>query len=188
MKKRLLLFVLTIAPLVARADNYKFDPPRSHIGFSVHHLLGTAHGEFHKFSGAIEVDPKQPERSSVNVTIEVTSIDTQIKQRDNHLLGADFFNASRFPEITFRSRSVKQTSSNSGDITGDFTMHGVTRPLTLHVKLLTPADAARTRWSVTTDQIHRKDFGLMFSGTAEALSGIGLDVAVAIEIEAVRAN
>ena len=92
---------------------------RSHIGFSVHHLLGTARGEFHKFSGAIEVDPKQPERSSVNVTIEVTSIDTQIKQRDNHLLGADFFNASRFPEITFRSRSVKQTSSNSGDITGD---------------------------------------------------------------------
>jgi polyisoprenoid-binding protein YceI len=186
--RSLLALLLAIAPLTARGDSYRIDPARSHIAFSVHHLLGTARGEFHKFSGTIEVDPKEPERSSVNVTIEVASIDTQIKKRDDHLISADFFNASRFPEIIFRSRSVKQTSSSSGDITGDCTMHGVTRPVTLHVKLLTPPDAARTRWSVTTDPIHRKDFALMFSGTAEAISGIGQDVSPSIEIEAVRAN
>jgi len=188
-KKYLLLCALAaIAPLVARAETYRIDPAHSRIAFSVHHLLGTARGEFHKFSGAIEVDPKQPDHSSVNLTIEVASIDTKIRKRDNHLLGADFFNSTRFPEIVFRSRSVKQTSPNSGDISGDLTMHGVTHSITLHAKLLTPASDARTRWSVTTDPIHRKDFGLMFSATAETISGIGQDVVPTIEIEAVCAN
>ncbi|MGZ4982963.1 MAG: YceI family protein [Chthoniobacterales bacterium] len=193
MKRSLLIVALaTIAPLFACADTYKIDAAHSRVAFSVHHLLGTARGEFHKFNGTIEVDRQQPERSSVNITIEVASIDTQIKKRDNHLLGADFFDAAKFPEITFRSRNVKQTAPDSGDVRGDLNMHGVVRPITLHVKLLTPASngaiPARTRWSVTTDPIHRKDFGLMFSGTAEAISGIGQDVAPSIEIEAVGAN
>ena len=188
MKRELLIFLLAIAPFVACADTYKIDAAHSRIAFSVHHLLGTARGEFHKFSGTIEVDPKQPQQSSVNVTIEVGSIDTQIKKRDTHLLSADFFDAAKFPQITFRSRSAKQTSATSADIAGDFTMHGATKPITLHVKLVSPPDGPRTRWSVTTDPIHRKDFGLMFSGTAETMSGIGQDVTTAIEIEAVRAN
>ena len=87
---------------------------------------------------------------------------------------------------------MKQTSPNEGDIVGDLTMHGVTRPLTLHVKLMTPATAAdaatsaRTRWLVSTDPIRRKDFRLMFGSTAETVSGIGQEVVPKIEIEAVR--
>jgi len=193
MKRLGLLFSLTI--LLAnpvRAETYKIDSGRSKIAFSVHHLLGTARGEYHKFGGTIEVDREQPERSSVTATIQVASIDTKIAKRDNHLRSEDFFNASKFPEITFRSRNVKRTGADSSDIAGDLTMHGVTRPVVLHVKLLTPiaggTPPARTRWQVTTEPIHRKDFGLQFSGTTEAVSGIGQDVMPAIEIEAVRAE
>jgi polyisoprenoid-binding protein YceI len=192
--KKLALFcaVLSLAPLSARAENYLIEPANSRIAFSVHHLIGTARGEFHKFSGTIVVDPNQPERSSVNVKIQVASIDTQIRKRDDHLLSAEFFDAKQFPEITFRSRSVKRTGPDRGDIVGELTMHGVTRPLTLHVKLATPlasgAPPEKSRWIVTADPIHRKDFGLMFSSSAEAVSGIGQDVTPTIEIEARRAD
>ena len=184
------LLVVLCGPV--RSETYKIDSAHSKITFSVHHLLGTARGEFHKFDGTIDVDREHPERSRVTATIQVASIDTQIAKRDNHLRSADFFNTAKFPEITFRSRSVKSTGEDSGDIAGELTMHGVTRPIMLHVKLLTPktggALPSRTRWQVTTDPIHRKDFGLLFSGSTEAVSGIGQDVAPAIEVEAVRAE
>jgi polyisoprenoid-binding protein YceI len=189
-KPAFVVALVLVALSSARADNYTFDAAKSRIAFSVHHLIGTARGEFRKFSGTIEVDPNQPERSSVNVKIQVASIDTEIRKRDDHLLSAEFFDAKQFPEITFRSRSVKRLGPNRGDVLGDLTMHGITRPLTLHVTLATPLAAGsvpeRTRWIVTSDPIRRKDFGLMFASAAEAMSGIGQDVTPTIEIEAVR--
>jgi polyisoprenoid-binding protein YceI len=84
---------------------------------------------------------------------------------------------------------VKRTGPQSGDITGDLTMHGVTRPTTLHVKLLTPVnETARTRWAVTTDPITRREFNLMFAPATETISGISQTVAINIEIEAKRAE
>jgi polyisoprenoid-binding protein YceI len=174
------------------AETYRIESGQSKIAFSVRQLLGTTHGEFHKFGGRIDLDREHPERSSVTATIQVASIDTKIAKRDQHLRSEDFFNAGKFPEITFRSRSVKRTGADSGDITGDLTMHGVTRPITLHVKLATPITGdslpARTRWQITSEPVHRKDFALMFSGTTEAVSGIGQDVVPTIEVEAVRAE
>ena len=131
----LLFFVCLRA---AMGQTYKIDPAHSKIAFSVPHLLGTARGEFHKFNGSIVVDREHPERSSVTATIQVASIDTQIPRRDTHLLSADFFDAARFPTITFRSRSVRRSGMDTGDIAGDLTLKGVTRPLTLRVKLVTP--------------------------------------------------
>ena len=192
---KLLLISVSCLVVIAspvRGETYKFDPTHSKIAFQLRHLLGTARGEFHKFSGTIDFDREHPDRSTVTAIIQVASIDTKIAKRDQHLLSADFFAAARFPEITFRSRAVKRTGANSGDITGDLTMHGVTRPMTLHVKLASPITGdslpARTRWQVTTDPIHRKDFNLVFSGSTEAISGIGQEVMPAIEIEAVRAE
>ena len=189
---RFALAVVVVIASPVRGDNYKFDPARSKIAFQLRHLLGSARGEFHKFSGTINVDREHPERSTVTATLQVASIDTKIAKRDQHLRSADFFDAAKFPDITFRSRAVKQTGADSGDINGDLTMHGITRPITLHVKLASPITGdslpARTRWQVTTDPIHRKDFNLMFSGTTEAVSGISQDVIPAIEIEAVRAE
>ena len=183
---------LVVIASPVRGETYKFDPTHSKIAFQLRHLLGTARGEFHKFSGTIDFDREHPDRSSVTAIIQVASIDTKIAKRDQHLRSADFFDAAKFSEITFRSRAVKRTGANSGDITGDLTMHGVTRPMTLHVKLASPITGesvpARTRWQVTTDPIHRKDFNLVFSGSTEAISGIGQEVVPAIEIEAVRAE
>jgi polyisoprenoid-binding protein YceI len=182
-------FAIAAASSVAAKDIYKFDPSGSTIGFSVRQFLGTTHGKFTSFSGRIEVDRERPEISSVTAQIEVRSIDTQIKKRDDHLRSAEFFNVQQFPRITFKSRSVKRTGPLSGDILGDFTMHGVTKPITLHVKLMTPInETGRTRWSVTTDPITRRDFNLMFASAAESVSGISQTVAIDIEIEAKRAE
>jgi polyisoprenoid-binding protein YceI len=170
-------------------ETYKFDPSGSTIGFTVHQFLGTTHGKFTRFSGKIEVDREHPENSSVTAQIDVRSIDTHIKKRDDHLRSPEFFNVEKFPQMTFRSRSVKRSGPQSGDILGDLTMHGVTRPITLHVKLLTPInETSRTRWAVTTEPISRRDFNLMFGSAAEAVSGISQTVAINIEIEAKRAQ
>ena len=187
---RFLIVLLLLSPLAAPAETYRIDSAHSQIVFSVHQFVSNVRGEFHRFSGTIEVDREHPERSSVIARISVGSIDTKIQKRDHHLLSAEFFDAAKFPEITFKSRSVKQTGENSGDIIGDFTMHGVTKPMTLHVKLSTPPSGEslpdRTRWIVTTDPINRKDFGLMFSSATESVSGISSNVTPTIEIEAVR--
>ena len=192
MKLRNLVGTFAILALSSAAwanETYKFDSSGSTIGFTVHQFLGTTHGKFTRFSGKIEVDREHPENSSVTAQIDVRSIDTHIKKRDDHLRSPEFFNVEKFPQMTFRSRSVKRTGPQSGDILGDLTMHGVTRPITLHVKLLTLInETSRTRWAVTTEPISRRDFNLMFASAAEAVSGISQTVAINIEIEAKRAQ
>ncbi|HEY2569167.1 MAG TPA: YceI family protein [Candidatus Udaeobacter sp.] len=189
MKQRNLIAALLITGLGPALANetYKFDPSGSTIGFSVHQFLGTTQGKFMKFNGKIDVDREHPENSSVTAQIDVPSIDTRIKKRDDHLRSAEFFNVEKFPYMTFKSRSVKQTGAQSGDILGDLTIHGVTKPITLHVKLLTSlSETSRTRWAVTVDPITRRDFNLMFAPAAESVSGISQTVTVNIEIEAKR--
>ena len=183
------LLIAGLDPAASAKEIYKFDPSGSTIGFSVHQFLGTTQGKFTSFSGKIDVDREHPENSSVTAQIDVRGIDTHIKKRDDHLRSPEFFNVEKFPQITFRSRSVKRTGPQSGDILGDLTMHGVTRPITLHVKLVTPINETnRTRWAVTTEPISRRDFNLMFTSGAEAVSGISQTVAINIEIEAKRAQ
>ena len=168
---------------------YKFDQSHSTIGFSVHQFLGTTHGRFKKFEGKIDIDRDHPENSSVTARIDVRSIDTGIVKRDNHLRSPEFFAVEKYPEIAFKSRSVKQTGAQAGDIVGELTMHGVTKPITLHVKLISsPNETKQTRWSVTTDPLTRRDFNLMFAPAAENMSGISQTVAINIEIEAIRAQ
>jgi polyisoprenoid-binding protein YceI len=192
MKQRDLIAALLITGLSSAAsanETYRFDPSGSTIGFSVHQFLGTTHGKFTKFNGKIDVDRARPENSSVTAQIDVRSIDTRIKKRDDHLRSAQFFNVEKFPQMTFKSRSVKQTGAQSGDILGDLTIHGVTKPITLHVKLVTPInETSRTRWAVTVDPITRRDFNLMFAPATETVSGISQTVAINIEIEAKHAE
>jgi polyisoprenoid-binding protein YceI len=177
-----LLLALAICASANGAETFKIDSARSTIAFKVRHLLGTAKGTFSKFTGTIVVDREHPEQSSVSVKIATASMDTGIAKRDEHLREG-LFNVEKYPEITFKSRRVKQTGANSGQIVGDFTMHGVTREITLNVQL---ASDGEKRWRVTTAPLHRSEFGLLFSKSAEAMSGIGDDVAVDIEIAAER--
>ena len=173
----------------AANETYQFDQARSTIVFRVHQFLGTTNGKFTQFSGSIDLDSQHPEHSSVSARIQVSSIDTGIKKRDDHLRSPEFFNVAKYREITFKSRSVKQTGPQSGDIMGDLTLHGVTKPVTLRVKLVTPvSDEARTRWEVTTEPLKRRDFGLMFGSATETVSGISQDVAIKIDIEAVKSR
>jgi polyisoprenoid-binding protein YceI len=186
-----LCLAVTSSSAVAN-EIFKIDPAHSTIAFKVRHLLGTAKGKFTKFSGTIDLDREQPARSSVTVSIQAASIDTAIAKRDEHLRSEDFFNVQDFPEITFKSRRVKRTGSNEGEIVGDLTMHGVTREITLQVQPLgTPGFAGKsqtTRWRVTTAPIKRSQFGLVWSQSAEAISMVGDEVVVTIEIEAERAK
>jgi polyisoprenoid-binding protein YceI len=180
---RLILVSAIALCATARAnETFRIDPAHSTIAFKVRHMLGTAKGNFSKFSGTI-VDRDHPEQSSVMVTIAAASIDTGIAKRDEHLRG-ELFNVAKYPEITFKSRRVKQTGANSGQIEGDLTMHGVTRAITLNVQLLSTAEPSR--WRVTTAPLKRSEFGLVFSKSAETVSMIADDVAVDIEIEARR--
>src|SRR5437870_6804071 len=119
------LFLLLQPALSAFGETYKIDAGHSQIAFTIHQFVSTVRGNFHRFSGTIEVNREHPEGSSVIARISVGSIDTNIKKRDQHLLSQEFFDAAKFPEIVFKSRGVKKTGENSGDITGDFTMHGV---------------------------------------------------------------
>jgi polyisoprenoid-binding protein YceI len=173
----------------AANEIYQFDQARSTIVFRVHQFLGTTNGKFTQFSGSIDLDRQHPEHSSVSARIQVSSIDTGIKKRDDHLRSPEFFNVAKYREITFKSRSVKQTGPQSGNIMGDLTLHGVRKPVTLRVKLVTPvSDEARTRWEVTTEPLKRRDFGLMFGSATEAVSGISQEVAIKIDIEAVKSR
>jgi len=179
------LFLLIAVAVMAQTygrQTFKIDRAHSTIAFKVRHLLGTATGNFSKFSGAIMVDREHPEKSSVTVRIDASSIDTGIAKRDEHLREG-LFNVARYPEITFKSRRVTHTGTNSADIVGDLTMHGVTREITLNVQLLSNDGS---RWRVTTAPLHRSQFGLMFNKSAEMVSGIADEVAVDIEIAADR--
>lgn len=184
-----IVFVGAWNSIALAGQTYRFDQSHSKIGFSVHQFLGTTNGKFTKFDGKIDLDREHPENSSVAARIDVRSIDTGIVKRDNHLRSPEFFNVEKYPEIIFKSRSAKQTGPQEGDVLGDLKMHGVTKPVTLHVKLLSsPSETRQTRWVVTTESLTRREFDLMFPPAAETMSGISQTVAVNIEIEAVRAQ
>jgi polyisoprenoid-binding protein YceI len=173
----LLSVAIAFSPATYATETFKIDPTHSTIGFRVRHMLGSAKGNFSKFSGTIVVDREHPEQSSVSVKIAASSIDTGIAKRDEHLR-AGLFEVAKYPEITFKSRQVKQTSANGGQILGDLTMHGVTHQITLEV-----SNTGR-RWRVRTAPVRRSEFGLVFNKSAETVSMIADEVTVDIEIQA----
>jgi polyisoprenoid-binding protein YceI len=195
MKKQLPLLLLAAlcgSVLTARADDtYKIDPVHSSISFRVRHFFSFVNGSFRKFEGTIKVNHDHPEKSSVTATIDAASITTQNDKRDEDLRSADFFDVAKYPTITFKSRSVKQTGADSGDIVGDLTMHGVTKEITLHAKFLGKGTGLQGKpisgWQVTPEPIKRSDYGLTWSNAVEGTAVVGEEVTVSIDIEADKA-
>ncbi len=194
--KKFLPFLMVAAlggsVLTVRADEtYKLDPVHSSIGFKVRHFFSYVNGSFKKFEGTIQVDPDHPEKSSVTATIDATSINTQNEKRDQHLQSEDFFDVAKYPAITFKSKSVKQTGADSGDIVGDLTMHGVTKEITLHAKFLGKGTGSQGKpisgWQVTLDPIKRSEYGLTWSKAVEGTAVVGEEVTISIDIEADKA-
>jgi len=114
------------------ADTYKIDTSHVYVGFEVNHLgFSTTYGRFNDVSGTIEFDEENPEASSVEVKIDPASVDTGHKERDEHVRGEDLLNVAEYPEMSFKSTSIERTGEKTGKITGDLTLHGVTKPVTL---------------------------------------------------------
>jgi polyisoprenoid-binding protein YceI len=136
MKPSKLILAITLGSLgiAAQADTFKIDPVHSSVVFSVMHLgVSNFHGRFNDIKGTVVLDKADPSKSSVDLTIPVESVDTKNEKRDQHLKSPDFFNAKQFPVMTFKSKKV-EGSGDAFTVTGDFTLHGVTKPLTLEVK------------------------------------------------------
>ena len=174
------------------ASSWQIDPAHSHIEFAVRHLMiSTVKGRFADVQGKIWVDRSDPSAFLVDVTIDVASIDTRQEQRDAHLRSADFFDAARFPTITFRSRRIQGNPlERDFRLIGDLTIRGITREVTLEVspegRMTDPWGEERTGFSARA-KIDRTDFGLTWNQALET-GGVLVsnEVKISIEVELVR--
>jgi polyisoprenoid-binding protein YceI len=178
--------LLIVHPAFA-ADTYVFDKAHSSVGFQVRHLFSNVAGKFDDFTGTIQFDEANPEQSSVEVNIKTASIDTGVKMRDDDLRSPNFFDAEKYPETTFKSKSVKKSGENAFDVTGDLTMHGVTKEVVLKVELIGkgagPKNSILSGWDATT-ALKRSEFGLSWSKVIEGTQVVGDDVKIELHVEA----
>ena len=192
MLKRSVLFSLAILIVLstnANAAAYKVDPNHSTVGFKIRHLFSNVTGRFDKFEGTIDYEPGKPETWKSSGTIEAASINTGVAARDEHLRSADFFDAAQFPQITFKTTKVLESTATTAKLEGLFTMHGVEKPMVLDVDILgegpDPAGNVHAGFTVKT-RLNRKDFGLAWNKALE--SGqlmVGEEVDITLEIEAI---
>jgi polyisoprenoid-binding protein YceI len=170
---------------------WNIDTSHSEISFAVRHMMiSTVRGQFKKFSGTVNIDETTPTNSSVEVAIEVASIDTRDEKRDGHLASPEFFDAATFPNITFKSTSVEVTGENTGKIHGELTIKGVTHTVALDTNFV---GKAKSPWGTTSagfnasTKINRADYGLSWNVALET-GGIlvGEEVTITIELEAVQ--
>ena len=168
---------------------YRIDKAHSEAIFQVRHLVTKVRGRFTDFEGTIEYNEANPEQSSVNFTIQATSVDTAEPDRDKHLRTPDFFHVEQYPTITFHSKRISRRGGDTFDVTGDLTMHGVTKEIVLPVahmgKAKDPWGGERVGFEAETT-LNRKDYGLNWNAMLEAGGFlVGDDVKVSLEIQAV---
>jgi len=193
MKRISLAVSLLFAALPLLADTYNVDKNHSEATFKIRHLMSKVSGKFDDFSGSVTTDGKDAAASSVQFTIKTASIDTANESRDKDLKSGNFFDVEKYPEITFKSTAIKPTSKkNVYDVTGDLTMHGVTKKVTLPVEFLgfgkDPWGGERAGFSLSTT-LNRKEYGINWN---KALDNggylLGDDVDISVNIEAVKAK
>ncbi|HEY1087536.1 MAG TPA: YceI family protein [Archangium sp.] len=188
MKKLLLTAALTLSSL-SFAGAYDIDTAHAAANFSVKHLgVSSVNGNLGDVTGTVDLDEKDVTKSKVNATIDVKGINTKQGKRDDHLRSPDFFDVEKFPTITFKSTKVEKGEGNKLKVTGDLTMHGVTKAVVLDGELApevaNPFSGAKTRGFSATTMLNRKDYGLNWNKALET-GGVlvGEDVKVAIEAE-----
>jgi polyisoprenoid-binding protein YceI len=167
----------------AATSTWQIDPAHTAAQFAVKHLLiSTVRGEFKGVTGAVTWDDQDITKSSVNVTIDATTVDTGTAARDSDLKGAHYFDVAKFPTITFKSTKIEKAGPQSLNVTGDLTIHGVTKSVVLAVD--GPSDSIKDPWGNTraaisaTTKVNRQDFGV--SGGAGA---VGDDINIIIDLE-----
>ncbi len=194
MKTTLRIFAATLALTLAHAsaaEKFEIDPVHSTIGFKVKHLFSYVTGRFNDVQGTITADAAKPEGSSVEVKIATKSVNTANEKRDTHLRSPDFFDVEKFPEMTFKSKKVTRTGEDTADVTGDFTLHGVTKEVVLKVKFLGKGKGMtgglQTGWEAKTT-IKRSEYGLTWSKVIEGTAVVGDEIEIDLQIEAPAAK
>ena len=183
------LLLAGAASAFAQSATYKIDTAHSGVDFGIKHMaISTVHGHFAIKSGEVVYDPNAPEKAKVDAVIDVTTVDTAQAQRDEHLRGTGFFDTGKFPTAEFKSTSVKK-SGDGLDVTGDLTLHGVTKPVVLHMDPPTKEQLGMDGKSLArgfsgTTTINRKDFGLVWAGSLKSGDAVlGDDVKLTLEVE-----
>jgi polyisoprenoid-binding protein YceI len=188
MQRFAFLFAIALATPAA-ASSWDIDTAHSMAGFVAKHLVFTkVHGRFNTWSGTVTLDDKDITKSKVDVKIDASSINTENEKRDAHLKSPDFFDVAKFKDITFKSTKIeKGADAGTLKVTGDLTIHGVTKPITLDVsgpsqEFKDPGGNAHVAFSAT-GKVNRKDFGLNWSTAVEAGPVVSDEIALEIEIE-----
>ena len=189
------LFILMFIAFAAgsgTAAEYTVDKDHSRAGFQVRHLVTRLQGEFKDFEGTFSFDEKKPEAASGKFTVKAASINTNHDKRDNHLRSADFFDAEKFPVLTFDSKKMTPREKNKYVLDGDLTLHGVTRPVSFDVEFLgvekSPFGDRRAGFTATS-RINRKDYGMVWNKVLD--NGgllVGEDIDIQIQVEAIEAG
>ncbi len=174
-------------------STYKIDPAHSSAHFSVRHLMITnVKGSFSSVNGSVTFDPDDPRAASVDVTIDAASINTNEPQRDAHLKSADFLDVAAFPSITFKGSKLEKSGDDEWKLTGDLTIHGVTKPVALLVEGPTPE--TKDPWgnlrigASAKTKIKRSDFGLTWNAALETGGFVvGEELKIEIEVSLIKA-
>ena len=182
------LFALAL-PSFALATTYTSDSDHSNVGFKVRHLMvSNVKGNFEKYSGTVDINEKDISKSKVDVSIDTASVNTSVQKRDEHLRSADFFDAAKYPTMTFVSKKVAKAGKDKLKVTGDLTLHGVTRQVVLDVE--GPSKESKDPWGnwrrgvSASTKINRKDFGLAWNAALETGGvAVGEEVTINLEIE-----
>ena len=170
---------------------WEIDPSHSDATFSVKHMMfSTVRGHFNVLSGQLSIDEEQPENSWVEAQVDVTSVDTRSEQRDGHLRSPDFFDAEKYPTLTFKSTKVERVSGNQYRVLGDLTMHGVTKPVVFNAEY---HGQGKNPWGMQVaglsakTKINRKEWGLNWNAPLET-GGVLVseDVNIEIDLEAIN--
>ncbi|WP_144370026.1 YceI family protein [Myxococcus stipitatus] len=179
------MVVLSSSPAVA--SEWEVDSSHSSVEFSIRHLVSNVRGRFDKVEGTLSRDDADPTQSKMTLTIDVASIDTGVPDRDKHLKSPDFFDAAKFPTMTFRSTKIgKSTGKDAYEVTGDLTLHGVTKPVTLQVQDLGSVKGPKgmVRGLEATGTLNRKDWGITWNNALDSGGTIlGDEVKVLINLE-----
>ena len=191
--KRLALAVLLLPSLaLAEAATWNIDPSHTQATFTVRHMvISNVKGEFQSTKGVVKIDDKDLAKSTVDVTIDAASIHTREDKRDAHLRSPDFFDVERYPTITFKSTKVEKAGGDRYKVTGDLTMHGVTKPVVLDAALTPQVKGMMgevRRGAQATTRVNRQDYGLKWNKTIEAGPLVGDDVAIEINAELIKAQ
>lgn len=174
-------------------STYNLDPAHSSASFSIKHMMiATVRGSFSNLSGTLDLDPNDPSSAKVEASLDVDTVNTGAPDRDTHLKSAEFFDAANFPKITFKSTNVQNLGEDEATVTGDLTIKGTTRPVTLDATGTTteakdPWGNLRVGFEAKT-KFRRSDFGLTWNAALE--SGgvlIGDDVTVTLDVQFVKA-